>query len=138
MRKAKAPASGAYPANRVEDKSLLLAHIRCKSFARPNAIGAERPQRAAGALLVLRTAQMPAILLEGGYMSNPVEGKRIFDADGRKQMAAAIVRAIVNYQKLTAPPPPPVNRTECPAPGGFGWQFDEPCCAALTRMKYEG
>ena len=39
---------------------------------------------------VLRSAQMPAILIEGGYMSHPVEGKKIFDAGYRKQMAAAM------------------------------------------------
>jgi N-acetylmuramoyl-L-alanine amidase len=52
---------------------------------------------------VLRDAQMPAILVEAGYMTHPTEGKKIFDAAYRKQTAAAIVRGIVNYQKLTAP-----------------------------------
>ena len=52
---------------------------------------------------VLRTAEMPAILIEGGYMSHPVEGKKIFDAGYRQQMAAAIVKGILNYQKLTDP-----------------------------------
>jgi N-acetylmuramoyl-L-alanine amidase len=56
---------------------------------------------------VLRLANMPAILLEGGYMSHPVEGRRIFDAGWRKQMAAALVRAVLNYQKLVALPVPP-------------------------------
>jgi len=32
-----------------------------------------------------------------------VEGKKIFDAGYRKQLAAAIVKGILNYQKLTAP-----------------------------------
>jgi len=63
---------------------------------------------------VLRDATMPAILIEGGYMTHPVEGKKIFDAGYRKQMAAAIVRGIVAYQKLNvAPAPPPVTN---PAP----------------------
>jgi len=39
-------------------------------------------------------------------MSHPAEGKRIFDAGWRKQMASALVRAVVNYQKLTEPPRP--------------------------------
>ena len=51
---------------------------------------------------VLRDAEMPAILIEGGYMTHPSEGKKIFDAAYRKQMAAAIVRGILSYQKLTA------------------------------------
>jgi N-acetylmuramoyl-L-alanine amidase len=52
---------------------------------------------------VLRDAEMPAILVESGYMTHPVEGRKIFDAGYRKQMAAAIVKGILNYQKLTAP-----------------------------------
>jgi N-acetylmuramoyl-L-alanine amidase len=54
---------------------------------------------------VLREVEMPAILLEGGYMSHPTEGKRIFTDGWRKQMAAALVRAVLNYQKLAAPLP---------------------------------
>ena len=42
---------------------------------------------------VLRDATMPAILIEGGFMTHPLEGKKIYSADYRRQMAAAIVRA---------------------------------------------
>jgi len=55
---------------------------------------------------VLRDAAMPAILIESGYMTHPVEGRKIFDAGYRKQIAAAIVKGILNYQKLTAAPSP--------------------------------
>ena len=61
---------------------------------------------------VLRDAQMPAILIEGGYMTNPAESKKIYDAAWRRQMAAAIVKGILNYQKLAVPPAtnhPPVK-----------------------------
>jgi hypothetical protein len=50
---------------------------------------------------------MPAILIEGGYMTHPVESKKIYDYAYRKQMAAAIVKGIIAYQKLTMPPVPP-------------------------------
>jgi N-acetylmuramoyl-L-alanine amidase len=56
---------------------------------------------------VLRDTTMPAILIEGGYMTNPTEGKKIYDSAYRRQMAAAIVKGILNYQKLTAPAVPP-------------------------------
>jgi N-acetylmuramoyl-L-alanine amidase len=98
---------GACAANRVEDKSLLLAYQIQKSLVR-NLGTNDRAVRRAW-YEVLRTAQMPAILIEGGYMSHPVEGKKIFDAAYRKQMAAAIVKGILNYQKLTAPPTPKSN-----------------------------
>jgi N-acetylmuramoyl-L-alanine amidase len=96
---------GACPANRVEDKSLLLAYQVQRALVR-NLRATDRSVRRAR-FEVLRSAEMPAILIEGGYMSHPVEGRKIFDSAYRKQMAAAIVRGILNYQKLTAPPAPP-------------------------------
>ena len=96
---------GACPANRVEDKSLLLAYQVQRALVRNLRVTDRSVRRAR--FEVLRGAEMPAILIEGGYMSHPVEGRKIFDAAYRKQMAAAIVRGILNYQKLTAPPAPP-------------------------------
>jgi len=60
---------------------------------------------------VLRDATMPGILIEGGYMTHPVEGEKIYSATYRRQMAAAIARGIIAYQKLTAPPIAPRNYT---------------------------
>jgi N-acetylmuramoyl-L-alanine amidase len=104
--------SRAYPANRFEDKSLLLAYQVQKALVK-NLGATDRSVRRAR-WEVLRTAEMPAILIEGGYLSHPVEGKKIFSDAYRKQMATAIVRGILNYQKLTAPPaiqPPAVSAT---------------------------
>ena len=90
-----------FRSNRVEDKSLLLAYQVQRALVK-NLGATDRDVRRAR-FEVLRTAQMPAILVEGGYMSHPVEGKRIFDAGWRKQMAAAMVKGILNYQKITMP-----------------------------------
>ncbi|HEV2330271.1 MAG TPA: N-acetylmuramoyl-L-alanine amidase [Verrucomicrobiae bacterium] len=90
-------------ANRCEDRSLLLAYEMEKSLVqnlRANDRGVRRARFA-----VLRDASMPAILIEGGYMTNPWEGRKIYSADYRRQMAAAIVKGILAYQKLTAPVP---------------------------------
>jgi N-acetylmuramoyl-L-alanine amidase len=92
---------GATAANRIEDRSILLAYQMQKSLVQ-NLHVEDRDVRHAR-FAVLRDATMPAILIEGGYMTHPVEGKKIFSADYRKQMAAAIVKGILNYQKLTAP-----------------------------------
>ena len=54
---------------------------------------------------VLRDATMPAILIEGGYMTHPVERKKIYDAAYRRQMAQAMVKGILAYQRLVSPPP---------------------------------
>ena len=93
--------SGATMANGVERKSLVLAYQVQKSLVRN--LGAEDRSVRRARFAVLRDAEMPAILVESGYMTHPVEGKKIFDAAYRKQIAAAIVKGILSYQKLTAP-----------------------------------
>ena len=93
---------GATTANRVEKKSLLFAYQIQKSLVQNLGLNDRSVRRARFA--VLRDAQMPAILVEGGYMTNPAEGKKIYDAACRRQMAAAIVKGILAYQKLAAPP----------------------------------
>jgi N-acetylmuramoyl-L-alanine amidase len=51
---------------------------------------------------VLRDAGMPAILIEGGFMTNPADAKNIFDATFRKRMAQAIADGILAYGKAIA------------------------------------
>jgi N-acetylmuramoyl-L-alanine amidase len=100
---------GATTANHYENQSLLLAYRMERALVQNLGVVDRGVRRARFA--VLRDAAMPAILIEGGYMTHPSEGKRIFDAAYRKQMAAAIVKGIVAYQKLTAPPVPPTLAT---------------------------
>ncbi|MEI7534736.1 MAG: N-acetylmuramoyl-L-alanine amidase [Verrucomicrobiae bacterium] len=101
---------GATPANLSEKKSLLLAYQVQKSLVKNLDVEDRSVRRARFA--VLRDAEMPAILIESGYMTHPVEGKKIFDSAYRKQTAAAIVKGILAYQKLTAPPgAPPTSLT---------------------------
>jgi len=92
---------GATPANREQQKSLLLAYEIERSLAQ-NLHAPDRGVRRAR-FAVLRDAAMPAILIEGGYMTHPVEGKKIFDPAYRKQMAAAIVKGILDYKKNIEP-----------------------------------
>lgn len=87
--------------NRCEARSLLLAHAVQGSLVRNLGVEDRNVRRARFA--VLRDAEMPAILIENGYMSHPVEGRKIFTAAYRRQLAAAIVRGVQNYQRLTAP-----------------------------------
>jgi N-acetylmuramoyl-L-alanine amidase len=49
---------------------------------------------------VLREAVMPAVLIEGGFMSNPADAKNIYDTAFRKRMAQAIVDGILAYKRL--------------------------------------
>jgi N-acetylmuramoyl-L-alanine amidase len=48
---------------------------------------------------VLREAGMPAVLIEGGFMSNASDAKHIYDPAFRRQMAQAIVDGILAYKK---------------------------------------
>ncbi len=95
---------GPTPANRDEDASLLFAYQIEKSLVE-NLNAEDRGVRRAR-FAVLRDARMPAILIEGGYMTNPYESKKIYSAAYRRQMAQAIVKGILAYQKLTLPPTP--------------------------------
>jgi len=51
-------------------------------------------------LRVLESANMPAVLIEAGFMSHPVEGKKIFDPAYRRQMARAIVDGVLAYKRI--------------------------------------
>jgi len=88
--------------NRNEQKSLLLAYQLQKALVdnlNANDRGVKRAR-----FQVLREIEMPGVLIEGGFMTHPVEGKKIYDSAYRKQMAAAIVKGILAYQKLTTSP----------------------------------
>ena len=100
---------GACIANRVENKSLLLAYQVQKALVKNLGVEDRSVRRARFA--VLRDAEMPAILVESGYMTHPAEGRKIYDADYRRRIAAAIVKGILAYQKLTVSSPPPVTGT---------------------------
>ncbi len=92
---------GATTANLSEKKSLLLAYQVQRALV--NNLGVDDRSVRRARFAVLRDCEMPAILIESGYKTHPVEGKKIFEAAYRKQLAAAIVKGILNYQKLTAP-----------------------------------
>lgn len=49
-------------------------------------------------LLVLARTSMPGILIELGFLSNPVESKFLFSKNGQEVLASAIFRAIRNYK----------------------------------------
>jgi N-acetylmuramoyl-L-alanine amidase len=89
--------AGWFPGNRLNDKNMFLAYQIQRSLTRELAVEDRGVHRAR--FWVLRDAAMPAILIEGGFMSHPVEGKKIFDAGYRKQMAKAIVNGVMSYKR---------------------------------------
>jgi N-acetylmuramoyl-L-alanine amidase len=93
--------TGSTVANYNEDKSLLLAYEIEKALVQ-NLHAEDRSVRRAR-YAVLRDARMPAILIEGGYMTNPAEGRKINTSAYRQQMADAITKGILAYLRITQP-----------------------------------
>jgi N-acetylmuramoyl-L-alanine amidase len=52
---------------------------------------------------VLRPARMPAVLVEGGFMTHPGEVKKIYSTAWRRQLAEALVEGVKSYQNQVAP-----------------------------------
>ena len=93
--------SGAFAGNANNARNMLLAYQVQKAVTQGTGLEDRGVKRARFA--VLRGAEMPAVLIEGGFMSNPAEAKKIYSAPWRKQMATAIANGISNYRKLIEP-----------------------------------
>ena len=79
------------------DRSVLLAWHLQKALV--TKLGLEDRGVRRARFQVLCEAAMPAVLIEGGFLSHLSESKRIFDAAFRRQMAKAIVDGIVAYKR---------------------------------------
>ncbi len=55
-------------------------------------------------LRLTRNPNVPSVLVECGYLSNPAEARRCDDAGYRDQLASAIADAILDQQRLGDPP----------------------------------
>jgi len=85
------------PGNDQDDQNVQLAYWIEKALARRLPTEARGVKRAR--FLVLREARMPAVLIEGGFLTHPQEARRIADASYRRRMAQAIREGIVAYKK---------------------------------------
>ena len=91
-------ATGSYPGNRFDSKNILLGYQLQKAILK-NVATEDRGLRRAR-FAVLRSAEMPAVLIEGGFMTHPTEAKKIYEPAYRRQMAQAIVDGIKAYKNL--------------------------------------
>ena len=83
--------------NAQDDRNVLLAYQVQKSITRSlplEDLGLKRSH-----FEVLRLAHIPAILIEGGFLSNPQDARNIYDSAFRKRMAHAIAEGIVAYNR---------------------------------------
>ena len=90
--------TGAYPANKLNDKNMALAYQVQKALIRNVQVEDRGVRRARFA--VLKSPDMPAILVECGFMTDPGEFKRILNPAHRKKLAQAIVSGVQAYKQL--------------------------------------
>jgi N-acetylmuramoyl-L-alanine amidase len=91
------PSRGA-AGNRYDSHNMLLAYQVHKAMLRRTDYEDRGIRRAQ--FMVLRELHMPGILVEGGFMSNPSDARKIYSAAHRKIMARAIAEGIVTYKGL--------------------------------------
>lgn len=89
--------AGTKAGNRNNEKNMFLAYELQKSLLK--SLGAEDRGVRRARFAVLCNAEMPAVLIEGGFMSHPTESKKIYDPAYRRQMAHALVEGVLAYQR---------------------------------------
>jgi len=82
-----------FPNNAFDPQNLQLAFRLHRTLLEVNG-HLDRGVRRARFLSVLRTQQRPAILIEGGYLSNPREARRIADPAYRQKLAKAVAQGL--------------------------------------------
>lgn len=88
----------AWTGNETDAENVLLAYQLQKSLLQRLPGTEDRGVRRAR-FMVLRLAEMPAVLIEGGFMSNSSDARWIFADAGRRKMAQAIVEGIQGYRR---------------------------------------
>jgi N-acetylmuramoyl-L-alanine amidase len=89
--------------NAHDDQNVLLAYELLKNITAGMPLEDRGMKRSR--FEVLRDAAMPAILIEGGFMSNPSDARNIYDTAFRKRMAQSIVDGIMAYKRTIEPVP---------------------------------
>ncbi len=89
--------SGWCTGNRNNEKNIWLAY--CLQRALVSALGTEDLGVRRARFVVLRDAAMPAALVEAGFLSHPVEGKKIAGDTYRREIARAIVEGVLSYKR---------------------------------------
>ena len=77
----------------IDIQNSILQNLRSKFSNVKN--GGVRP----APFWVLVGTQMPAILIETGYLTNPIEAKRLFDPSYQSRLAKGIAEGVVSYFK---------------------------------------
>ena len=91
----------AFPNNAFDGQNLACA-LDLQQALLP-VTGGDRTVRRARFLGVLRGQNRPAVLIEGGYLSNPQEARRIADPSYRQELGEAVARALARHFGQSSP-----------------------------------
>ena len=86
------------PGNGFNSKNILLAYELQASLVKNLEVEDRGVRRAR--FVVLKNPEMPAVLVEGGFMTDPAEAKSIFDDAHKEEFARAVVDGILAYKRL--------------------------------------
>lgn len=92
--------------NANEVPSFILAHAIYQALQGSGLKMADRGVKRAR-FAVLRLTRVPAVLVEGGFLSNSGDAQRVANKDWRNAYASAIANGILEFQKLAAFRKPP-------------------------------
>jgi len=82
--------------NRADEQNIWLAHCVQKSLIRATDAYDRGVRRAR--FVVIRDAPCPAILVEGGFLTNAAEERKLLNPDYRERLAKAITEGILSYK----------------------------------------
>ncbi len=108
--------------NNVFDSQNLQYALRLHRALVETTGGVDRGVRRARFMGVLRTQNRPAVLLEGGYLSNPREAQLIGQTEYRQKLAEAVAKALVVTNNVLVATNATFDALHEPseAPTGFG------------------
>jgi N-acetylmuramoyl-L-alanine amidase len=103
-------ASLVFPNNRFDSENLQYAMQVQRSVLKLSG-ARDHGVRRARFMTVLRGQNCPAILVEGGYLSNPREARRVADPAYRQKLAEAVASAIIEKARVQSPQSTVENNT---------------------------
>lgn len=77
------------------EQSMAAGSYVLNSLGNVGRLRRDVPQQ--GNLWVLRSPDIPSLLIETGYLSNPAEARRLASADYQRRLADSIVQGVMNY-----------------------------------------
>lgn len=78
-----------------QERSVRLAELVVPEITQ--AIGVRQHSHRSAGFRVLKAPDMPSVLVELGYLSNPIDERTLLSRDGQTKLASALRRGIENY-----------------------------------------